>query len=403
MLYHTARERGVCLSGRGQLTRFPGLVRVRWLHADARSRPSRRSCHTNATLLTSHNAMNSRTVTELQQRSGHPRHCSGRTEDVTSDADPRTMRVELRCFVRWRHFRRSPRRRTRSYEAGSHTPDAVVAHLASVGRSARVSGTELWDGAVLKHLARLSSLETSPRIERLAAEAAKARRQAAGNATVRAMDFSVVPPERRCNDGVAGTRRTSGLGTGRRRTVPRRALRLLERVGIHLSRLTNAWVLFVVASSRFWRSGRADALASYFPRSCCRLCTPRNLRVALLRSVGRSQHREFPAAAAPLASSKKWCFCSRRSRETVRQLSGTAEVNDASQLSEIDWERTPAAPALRHDHEKWTKYFRLRRDCDKPDGPGRGGLSHSAITASVDVGIRPDETASLTMSPSSGR
>jgi adenine-specific DNA methylase len=246
-------------------------------------------------------------------------------------------------------------------------------------------------------------------------EAAKAQLAAPAATVIQDDFFSWFTPERRgAWDAVAGNPPFIRFGNWSD-PARERALDLMRSVGLKPTKLTNAWLPFVVASTLALRPGGrlglvipaellqvtyAAPVRAFLVDHCSELTvvTFRRLvfdgilqEVVLLLGVRADTDglatAPADAAAAPAAR--------------IRVL----EVDDAAALgSPDDVAALPHAPALRHDTEKWTKYFLPPAGIDAIRAARHApGLQRLGEHADVDVGIvtgrnqffvmRPSETA----------
>lgn len=236
---------------------------------------------------------------------------------------------------------------------GYYTPQPIADFL---GKWASLSGSRLLepscgDGAIL---AALNPNADVTGIELESVEAAKAQ-AAAPSAQVLVHDFFewFDPPKWAAWDGVAGNPPFIRFQNW---TDPTRELAfdVMRRVGMRPTKLTNAWVPFVAASALALRPG--GRLGLVVPAELLQVTYAAELRAFLVD--------EFADLTA--VTFKRLLFDGVL-QEVVLLLGvkgegpaaiRVAEVEDAAHLPSPD-ELTalPHAPALRHETEKWTKYF----------------------------------------------
>lgn len=280
---------------------------------------------------------------------------------------------------------------------GYYTPELVGRYLAQWVSDAgpRILEPSCGDGAILRHLpATCAALG----VELMPPEAAKAR-DAAPSASVVESDFFewFSPAEERKWDGVCGnppfirfqnwTEPTRGL-----------AFDVMRRVGMRPTKLTNAWVPFVVASSLALRRG--GRLGLVIPAELLQVTYAAQLRAFLVD--------EFEELTA--VTFKRLLF-SGVLQEVVLLLGvrgpGPAsirvvEVDDAGSLpSSEELSALPHAPALQHDSEKWIKYLlppegidALRVVRERP------GIVRLGQLADVDVGVVTGRNQFFVLRPS---
>jgi adenine-specific DNA methylase len=266
---------------------------------------------------------------------------------------------------------------------GYYTPAPVARFLARWVRAAgpRIVEPSCGDGAILRELAALTTQARG--VELVAAEAAKARAFAAVDT---ANLFSwLAATEATGWDGVAGNPpyiRFGNWTSGQREP----ALELMRRAGLRPSRLTNAWVPFVVASTVMVRDGGRVGLV--LPAELLQVGYAAQLREFLL-----SRYREITLVTFArlvfdgiLQEVVLFCGVVGTGPARIRTVNLTdADALDDAGLSDFGVE---SAPALLHEKEKWTKYFldptaiAVLRTLKQSDTMTRLGA-----VADVDVGI----------------
>lgn len=282
---------------------------------------------------------------------------------------------------------------------GYYTPDPIGLYLAAwVGDAGRrLLEPSCGDGAILKYLVR-DRRNTVEGVELLSGEAAKARRAAEGRATVHGGDFFhwFVPERRGCWDGVAGNPPYIRFGNWPEsdRTM---AFELMEGVGLRPSRLTNAWVPFTVGSVLALRPG--GRLGLVLPAELLQVSYAAQLREFLLKELSELRIVSFRQLVFPGILQEVVLVLGVRgdAQTSIR----TAEVDDSSGLDSLDWEKTSVAPTLRHDHEKWTKYFLESAQIDDFRwAREHGGLIALGDVARVEVGVVTGRNSFFTMTSS---
>lgn len=263
---------------------------------------------------------------------------------------------------------------------GYYTPEPVARFLARWVREAgpRIVEPACGDGAILRELAGLSSRVRG--VELVAAEAVKSRRFAPVDAenlftwlaTAAAGGW----------DGVAGNPpyiRFGNWASGEREP----ALDLMRREGLRPTRLTNAWVPFVVASTVLVREGGRVGLV--LPAELLQVGYAAQLRDFLLRRFRDITLLTFQRLVFGGVLQEVVLFCGIAGAGPARVR--TVHLADADALAGADLD-VAAAPALLHEQEKWTAYFlepdaiRLLRRLRES-----GTMTRLGDVAEVDVGI----------------
>jgi adenine-specific DNA methylase len=263
---------------------------------------------------------------------------------------------------------------------GYYTPEPVARFLARWVAQAgpRILEPSCGDGRILRELAALGGQAHG--VELVAQEAAKSR------------EFAPVDAENLFTwlaksgaggwDGVAGNPpyiRFGNWASDQREP----ALELMRRAGLRPTRLTNAWVPFVVASTLLVRDGGRVGLV--LPAELLQVTYAAQLRDFLLSRFRDITLVTFERLVFDGILQEVVLFCGVVGAGPARMR--TVALRDASGLAaaELDAE---FAPALLHEKEKWTKYFlepgaiELLRTLKGSDAMTRLGEF-----ADVDVGI----------------
>jgi adenine-specific DNA methylase len=282
---------------------------------------------------------------------------------------------------------------------GYYTPTPVAAYLArwvsKAGR--RLLEPSCGDGAILKYLVKGRGKHVEG-VELLPSEAEKARLTAGGKANVHEGDFFrwFTREKRGSWDGVAGNPPYIRFGNWpeRDRTL---AFSLMEECGLRPTRLTNAWVPFTVGS--VLAVGEGGRIGLVLPAELLQVSYAAQLREFLLEELSELNIVSFRQLVFPGILQEVVLVLGIRGNGATRIC--TAEVNDASGLESINWEMTPAAPALRHDREKWTKYFLGTEQIDDLRWAREdGGLIELGDIARIEVGVVTGRNSFFTMTPS---
>lgn len=266
---------------------------------------------------------------------------------------------------------------------GYYTPAPVARFLAGWVREAgpQILEPSCGDGAILRELAGLSDRVHG--VELIANEAAKSRRFA----PVDAGDLFgwLATTEAGSWDGIAGNPPYIRFGNwSAEQRDP--ALELMRREGLRPSRLTNAWVPFVVASTVVVRDGGRVGLV--LPAELLQVGYAAQLRDFLVSRFREITLLTFQRLVFDGILQEVVLFCGVVGNGPAQIR--TVHLRDAEALAGVDLavEHLPSAPALLHDKEKWTKYFldpaaiRLLRTLK-----GSAAMTRLGSIAEVDVGI----------------
>lgn len=268
---------------------------------------------------------------------------------------------------------------------GYYTPEPIARFLA---RWVAVSGTHLLepscgDGAILAELTALAGTERVVGVELFAAEAAKARERAGVDVAVEDFFTWFTPKLHGRFDGVAGNPPYIRFGSWQ---DPYRthALNLMRSANMRPSKLTNAWVPFVVGSVMAVRPGGRVALV--LPAELLQVGYAAELRAYLVDTCAHLTVVSFSRLVFPGILQEVVLLLAERG-EGPAQIR-TVEVRDAEALATLDLDTRPATRAHLHEAEKWTKYYlgadgieavrRVRTD---------GRLVALGRFAEVDVGV----------------
>ena len=263
---------------------------------------------------------------------------------------------------------------------GYYTPAAVARFLARWVRAAgpKILEPSCGDGAILRELAALS--DRARGVELVAPEAVKARAHAPVDSE-NLFTWVSSPQEGRW-DAVAGNPPYIRFGNW---TAEQRepALELMRRNGLRPSRLTNAWVPFVVASTVLTRDGGRVGLV--LPAELLQVTYAAQLREFLLSRFSEITLVTFDRLVFNGILQEVVLFCGVRGAGPAGIR--TVRLADADALAHADL-NVPFAPALLHESEKWTKYFlqpeqiQLLRTLRRSDT-----MTTLGQLAEVDVGI----------------
>lgn len=232
---------------------------------------------------------------------------------------------------------------------GYYTPAPVAAFLARWVSHAgpRILEPSCGDGRILRELAALT--DQAHGVELVTSEAAKSREFARVDA---ANLFTWLSAEQAGGwDGVAGNPPYIRFGNW----APEQrdpALELMRGAGLRPTRLTNAWVPFVVASAIAVRDGGRVVLV--LPAELLQVTYAAQLREFLLGRFREITLVTFERLVFDGILQEVVLFCgvAGSGPACIR----TVHLADASALAEANLD-VDSAPALLHEKEKWTKYF----------------------------------------------
>lgn len=237
---------------------------------------------------------------------------------------------------------------------GYYTPSIMAEFLAAwvSGAGSNLLEPSCGDGAILRPLSERSPHAVGVEVE--PGEAAKAR-DAAPDAMVVDADFFDWFTESQLDawDGVAGN---PPFIRFQHWTEPTRgnAFDVMRRVGLRPTKLTNAWVPFVVASALALRKG--GRLGIVVPAELLQVTYAAQTRAFLVDEFSELTVVTFRRLVFDGVLQEVVLLTGVRGNGPAKIR--VVEVEDASALPAADELMSlPHAPALRHETEKWTKYF----------------------------------------------
>ena len=263
---------------------------------------------------------------------------------------------------------------------GYYTPAAVARFLAGWVRVAgpKILEPSCGDGAILRELAALGGRARG--VELVGPEAAQARAYAPVD--TENLFTWLRDSEAGGWDAVAGNPPYIRFGNwASEQREP--ALELMRRSGLRPTRLTNAWVPFVVASTILTRDGGRVGLV--LPAELLQVTYAAQLREFLLSRFAEITLVTFERLVFDGILQEVVLFCGVRGAGPARVR--MVQLRDADSLANADLNVQPA-PALLHEKEKWTKYFlppdqiQLLRTLKRSDT-----MTSLGRVADVDVGI----------------
>lgn len=281
---------------------------------------------------------------------------------------------------------------------GYYTPLPIAEFLARwvAGAGLRLLEPSCGDGAILHPLSAESASVVGVEIE--SDEAAKAR-QACPQADVVTADFyDWFTQGQRCVwDGVAGNPPFIRFGNwaGPQREA---AFDVMREVGMRPTKLTNAWVPFVVASALALRDG--GRLGMVLPAELLQVGYTAELRALLVDEFAELTVITFKRLVFEDVLQEVVLLLGTRGRGPAEIR--VVEVADIDDLPDREMlEALPRAPALRHDSEKWTKYFLTPEEIEALRRiRALGSIKRLGEIADVDVGIVTGRNQFFVMNPS---
>jgi adenine-specific DNA methylase len=266
---------------------------------------------------------------------------------------------------------------------GYYTPAPVARFLARWVRHAgpRMLEPSCGDGQILRELAALSSEVHG--VELIAGEAAKAREFASVDAENL---FTWLRHAGAGNwDGVAGNPPYIRFGNWpAEQREP--ALELMRRAGLHPTRLTNAWVPFVVASAMLVRDGGRVGLV--LPAELLQVSYAAPVRDFLLSRFREITLLTFQRLVFGGILQEVVLFCGVASAGPAQIRTVSLSDADALAQADLNGQRFHPGPALLHEKEKWTKYFLSAAQIDLLRAMKQSGaMARLGAIADVDVGI----------------
>jgi adenine-specific DNA methylase len=184
-------------------------------------------------------------------------------------------------------------------------------------------------------------------------------------------------------------------------TEPTRTLAfdLMRSVGMRPTKLTNAWVPFVVASTLLLRPG--GRLAMVLPAELLQVTYAAELRSFLIDNFKSLRVVTFRTLVFDGILQEVVLLLGVKGKgpATVR-VAERDDVSDLPSLSSL--RRLPGAPALQHESEKWTKYFLPPEEIDALRGirNGSDALERLGELADIDVGVVTGRNQFFVLRPS---
>jgi adenine-specific DNA methylase len=295
-------------------------------------------------------------------------------------------------------FPSAPTPTAEKLRGGYYTPLSLATFLADYVSNAgpRLLEPSCGDGAILRCLPEEASVTG---VELNEIEAAKAS-SAVPTATVVEDDFFqwLDPTELGTWDGVAGN---PPFVRYQHWAEPTRSMAfdLMRSVSMKPTKLTNAWVPFVVGASLALRTG--GRLALVIPAELLQVSYASELRAFLIDEFTELTVLTFRRLLFDRVLQEVVLLLGVRGAGPARIR--VVECDDADSLPSTDaLTALPQAPALRHETEKWTKYF-LPPDEIAALRTVRDGLprmTRLGVLADVDVGVVTGRNQFFVLRPS---
>lgn len=237
---------------------------------------------------------------------------------------------------------------------GYYTPQPIARFVANWVSAAgpRVLEPSCGDGAILRELASVLGRDGLTAVELIPEEAQKA--SAATGVPVETADFFEWFGEikRGSFDSVAGNPPYIRFGSWEE-SSREPALALMRGEGLRPTRLTNAWVPFVVASVLAVRPGGRIALV--LPAELLQVGYAASLRSYLVDQCSNVTVVSFQQLVFPGILQEVVLLLAERGEGPAEIR--TVEVPDGAHLDQFHVTTVPAARAHLHESEKWTKYY----------------------------------------------
>ncbi len=281
---------------------------------------------------------------------------------------------------------------------GYYTPPAIAQFLAEWVSAAgpKLLEPSCGDGAILRYLPPSGGVVG---IECMTDEASKAKSAAPAAEVVEADFFDWLGTTQFASwDGVVGN---PPFIRFQHWTEPTRtmAFDVMRQVSMKPTKLTNAWVPFVVAASRLIRPG--GRLAMVVPAELLQVTYASQLRAFLVDGFEELTVVTFRRLVFDGVLQEVVLLLGVRGKGPARIR--VVEVDDASVLPSPDaLTGTPHAPALLHETEKWTKYFLSPDEIAVLREVRRGltPLQRLGALADVDVGVVTGRNQFFVLRPS---
>jgi adenine-specific DNA methylase len=295
-------------------------------------------------------------------------------------------------------FPAAPAPSAEKLRGGYYTPPAIASYLAAwvAEAGARLLEPSCGDGAILVPLG--DRTQSALGVELEGREAEKAR-LAAPNAEVVEADFFAWFNAREHGswDGVAGN---PPFIRFQHWTEPERSrgFEVMRSLGMRPTKLTNAWVPFVVASTLALRDG--GRLGLVVPGELLQVTYAAELRAFLVDEFRELTAITFKRLVFEGILQEVVLLLGIRGRGPAQIR--VVELDDAQLLPEMSaLASVPHAPALLHETEKWTKYF---LDPRQIDALREARANRQIITlgdlAEVDVGVVTGRNQFFVLRPS---
>lgn len=268
---------------------------------------------------------------------------------------------------------------------GYYTPEPIARFVAewAVSAGTKILEPSCGDGAILGQLASVAGTENLTAIELIEAEAHKASTSSGVPITVSDFFKWFTSDRYGSFDAVVGNPPYIRFGSWDE-IYREPALELMRQQGLRPTKLTNAWVPFVVAAVQAVRPGGRVALV--LPAELLQVGYAASVRSYLVDHCSAITIVSFQRLVFPGILQEVVLLLAERG-EGPAQIR-TVELPDAEHLADFDQASSPAARAHLHETEKWTKYYLDTKAIEllrlvRTDGRLKP-LSHFA---GVDVGV----------------
>ncbi|MGE2817953.1 N-6 DNA methylase [Mycobacterium heidelbergense] len=268
---------------------------------------------------------------------------------------------------------------------GYYTPEPIARFVAQWAGQAgpRILEPSCGDGAILRELVSAVGRKRLAAIELIADEAKKAADSS--GAPVKVADFFTwfTPKRYSSFDAVAANPPYIRFGSWDE-SFREPALALMRSHGFRPTKLTNAWVPFVVASVLAVRPGGRVALV--LPAELLQVGYAAALRSYLIDNCSQITIVSFQRLVFPGILQEVVLLLAERGTGPAQIR--TSEVPDASHLDNYCFAEAPAVRAHLHEAEKWTKYYLDAETISKIRNVRTDGrLQPLNRFAEVDVGV----------------
>ena len=237
---------------------------------------------------------------------------------------------------------------------GYYTPEPIARFVAkwAVSAGTKVLEPSCGDGAILGELASVAGPQHLTAIELIEAEAHKASTSSGVPVTVSDFFTWFTSDRYGSYDAVAGNPPYIRFGSWDE-IYREPALELMQQQGLRPTKLTNAWVPFVVAAVQAVRPGGRVALV--LPAELLQVGYAASVRSYLVDHCSEITIVSFQRLVFPGILQEVVLLLAERGPGPAQIR--TMELPDAEHLADFYQASSPAARAHLHETEKWTKYY----------------------------------------------